>query len=272
MCPTETAITVENVEVRLSDTFTLGPIDLTVNYGEIVGVLGPNGSGKTTLIRTLAGDISPDEGCIRVANQTLDDWDARRLAQHVAVVTQQQEMSFPFSVEQVVLFGRTPHLGGWTFESPTDVKIAHDALTETDVSHLLTRRYMELSGGEKQRVTIARGLAQKPRIFLLDEPTASLDPKHQIHVLNMLRELTRKGVAVIAVLHDLHLATLFCDRAVLMKDGQIHSRGNPQDVLNSETIQEVFEISVLEVIEEGSGRRICIPTAQIPRASMLESE
>ena len=218
-------------------------ISFEAHGGEFIGVIGPNGSGKTTLLRTIAKVLRPRKGVIYLNGQDLEKMGIKDLAKIVAVVPQNLHVDFNFSVEDVVLMGRTPHLGRFEFESDRDFEIAFKAMKIVGCDHLIGRTVGEISGGELQKVIIARALAQEPKILLLDEPTAHLDINHQIEIMNVLKKLAESGVLVIAVIHDVNLALQFCSKLILMKEGRIVAFGEPEDVVTF--IKDIFDVDLV---------------------------
>ena len=218
----------------------------SIDKGEILGIVGPNGSGKSTLLKTLSKILPPLSGAVFIENKNLVEISYQQLARRMGVVPQETLTTFPYTVEEVVLMGRYPHQGRFESESREDIEIAAEAMRLTDTYHLRERQVMEVSGGEKQRIIIAQALTQKPGILLLDEPTNHLDINYQQVVMNMVRGLAReKDITVIAVIHDLNLASQYCDRLILVKDGRIFSMGSQSEVLTRENLKEVFNADVI---------------------------
>jgi cobalamin transport system ATP-binding protein len=239
-------VRVDGVDCYYVDTHALNNAQLTVRPGEVIGLVGPNGSGKTTLIKAISGVLKPQIGII-----TLDDVDVyqikpKRLAQQMAVVPQSTDtFFFDFTVKEVVLMGRNPHIRFLGTESTNDFDVTRKALEMTDVAQFADRKIAELSGGERQRVIIARALAQEPKILLLDEATSQLDIGIKIEIFDLVRRLAASGIAVIAAIHDLNLAAQYCDRLLLLKQGEIIADGTVEEVLNQEHIAEAFGVSAL---------------------------
>lgn len=228
-----------NIEILKGLTFSIDP-------GDFVGIIGPNGSGKSTLLRTATKVLRPFKGEIYLEKEKLEDVSLREMARLVAVVPQDTLFMFPFKVLDVVLMGRIPYISRLGFESREDLKIAFEALEYVDAIHLRDRFIDELSGGERQRVIIARALAQKPRILFLDEPTTHLDISHQIEIFSLLKNLNRgSGLTVVAILHDLNLASLYCDELILLSEGKIRKHGTPSEVLDYRIIEEVYKTQVV---------------------------
>jgi iron complex transport system ATP-binding protein len=235
----------------------LAGVDLAVAAGELVGVIGPNGAGKTTLVRMLSGVTPPDAGRVVLDGRPLAAWAPRERAKTIAVVPQDPHVEFPFTVLEIVLMGRAPHLAGLGFAEATDLAIARGALARLDLGGLEDRRLDALSGGERQRVFLARALAQEPRVLLLDEPTTHLDLRHQAAILEVVREGVRtRGVAALAVLHDLNLAAVACDRLVLLAGGRVAAAGTAAEVLRADAIERAFGTTV----HVGRHARADVPT------------
>jgi iron complex transport system ATP-binding protein len=234
---------------------------LTVYPGEMVGVLGPNGSGKSTLVRALSRTLRPAEGAVVLADADLyTAVSARAAARQIGTVPQNAPVAFDFTVREVVEMGRAPHVGTGLFAGPSaaDARIVDEAMRSVGVSELAARTASSLSGGELQRVLLARALAQEPSVILLDEPTASLDIRHQSEVLGLVRRLAREGKAVLAVLHDLNLTASYCDRVVLLNKGAIVAQGTPAEVLTAEHIAEVYGARVWVRCHPTSGRPLVL--------------
>ncbi len=239
-------LSVDRVSFKYGEQWVLRGIDFEVEKGDFLGVIGPNGSGKTTLLRIIDGILRPQEGEVRLEGTEIGRLRRDALARSVAVVPQYSALAFPFSVEEVVLMGRSPHLGRWRFEGEQDHRIAREAMEMTDTLALAARDMESLSGGERQRVLIARALAQEPRLMLLDEPTAFLDIRHQVDFFDRIRALNRdRGLTIVAVTHDINLAAHYCDRVILLKDGRIEAAGSVEAVITDENIRRAYETRVL---------------------------
>jgi iron complex transport system ATP-binding protein len=255
----------ERVGFRYTDNeWILREISLEVQQGDFIGIIGPNGSGKTTLLKIIDGILAPQEGAVYLDGTAVRKMKRNALARVVAVVPQDTAMVFPFSAHEVVLMGRAPHLKQWGFEGETDVRIVRKSMEMTDTANLMNRSMNALSGGERQRVLIARALAQEPRIILLDEPTAFLDIRHQLEFFDLIKALNReRHLSVMAVTHDVNLASLYCDRIVLLQNGRIHSMGRPEDVITKENIRGVYGIDVAVG---------CNPFTGLPQITPLSAE
>jgi len=248
----------ERVMVRLGAVEVLRGVDLAVEPGEVVGLLGRNGAGKTTLLRTATRVIAPDAGSVWVDGDAVTALSRRELARRVAVVPQETHVPFPFRVAEVVLMGRTPHQGAFAFESPADLERAQQALERMGVAHLADRSILEVSGGERQLVMVARALVQDPRALLFDEPTAFLDLAHRVQVLGAVRELARDGRAALVVTHDLTLAARFCDRLALLAEGRVLAAGPPAQVLDPQRLREAYGVEA-RVVPGPDGAPLVVP-------------
>jgi iron complex transport system ATP-binding protein len=247
----------DEIRVRYGAAEVLKGPSLAVAPGEVVAVLGPNGAGKSTLLAVLAGTLRPQRGAAALEGRALAEWSPRALALRRAVLPQQSELAFGFSVLEVVLLGRSPHAGTSTRDA--DLAVAEACHAEAEVAHLAGRVYTTLSGGERQRVQLARVLAQigfpdvgfpdggvagDGRYLLLDEPTASLDLAHQHATLRTARRAAARGIGVLAILHDLNLAALYADRLVVLSRGKLAAEGPPEAVLTEALVREVFDLAV----------------------------
>jgi iron complex transport system ATP-binding protein len=219
----------------------LSGVSLAVTAGEFVALLGPNGSGKTTLVRVALGLQAPRTGTAAVLGRPVAEWPRRDLARVVAVVPQREDNLFPQRVRETVRLGRYPHLGPWTAERAEDRATVERALERCDVAGLADRWLWALSGGEYQRVRIARALAQEPRLLVLDEPTASLDLRHEMELFELVRRLVDgSGLAAVLVTHDVNLAARFADRLALLSEGVVRAAGRPAEVLRRDVAEAVF--------------------------------
>ncbi|HEV2672277.1 MAG TPA: ABC transporter ATP-binding protein [Gemmatimonadales bacterium] len=236
-------------------------VSLSVDSRQFVAVLGPNGSGKTTLVRIALGGLVPLMGRADVISRSASSWPRRDLARLVGVVPQREDNLFPQRVRETVLLGRYPHLSLWGRERPEDHAAVDRALAACDAQHLADRWVWTLSGGEYQRVRIARALAQEPRLLVLDEPGMSLDLRHEMGLFELVRGLVdTSGLGVLMITHDLNLAARFADSVLLLSDGSAVASGAPGDVLTRETVERVFAWPVaLQTVE---GRPNLVPLRQ----------
>ncbi|MGH8010405.1 MAG: ABC transporter ATP-binding protein, partial [Candidatus Binatia bacterium] len=227
--------------------------------GQCVGILGPNGAGKSTLLRIIAAVLPASGGTVLLEGRALHQWPARERAQRLALVPQHTKLPFPFSAREVVLMGRTPHLRRWQQEGEADWQTVDRAMMLTDTAYLAQRDVTTLSGGEMQRVVLARALAQQPAFLLLDEPTANLDLRHQVEILDVLTHLTHQGVTVLAALHDLNLAATYCSTVILLSKGEVYAVGSPVAVLTPQTLRSVFDVEVILGTNPVTGAPYIIP-------------
>ncbi|QVQ53021.1 ABC transporter ATP-binding protein [Spiractinospora alimapuensis] len=237
-------ITAAGISFAFGTAPVLEGVDIEARPGRVVGLIGPNGSGKTTLLRTLYAALRPRAGMVTLDEAPVADVPPREVARRLAVVAQEGTGELPLSVTDLVLLGRTPHLSTFQRTGAEDHAIAASALRRVGARHLADRVFSGLSGGEKQRVLIARALAQQADHLLLDEPTNHLDIRYQHEVLDIVRGL---GVTTVVVLHDLNLAARYCDDLVLLHEGRVSAAGAPADVLSPEVLEPVYRIGVEQV-------------------------
>jgi iron complex transport system ATP-binding protein len=236
---------------------------LAIAEREFFGVIGPNGSGKTTLLRLLARLLIPQSGAIHVQGKPLADYDHRGLSRLIGFMPQENHFAFDFSVEEVVMMGRNPFLGRFQRPGKLDRDKVRAALEFTDAWSLRGKGVNEVSGGERQRVVLARTLAQEPGILLLDEPTSHLDIRHQLSILEILRRLNRQGITIVVNLHDLNLASLACSRLLLLDQGKPVACAEPELVLKADLIRQVYGVEPVVERHPASGRpQILLPEAR----------
>ncbi len=218
-------------------------VDLKVKKGDFLGILGPNGSGKTTLLRMLSGTLRPDKGTVRLEGRDMRKIRGKEIAKRIAVVHQEMDLGFEYTVEELVSMGRYPHLGRFQFNDMEGNRAVGEAMELTGIDGLRTKSITSLSGGERQRVMIARALAQEPGILLLDEPNKNLDVRHSLDILGLIREWNREnGLTVVMVLHDLDMASRYCSSLLLLKDGMVAGRGPVEEVMTPGMIRDVFRV------------------------------
>jgi len=251
------AIVVRDAGVQVDGVWILQDVSVSVCAGEVLALVGPNGAGKSTLLTVVAGDLAPTRGRVSIAGGEAGSWSALELARLRAVLTQESSVSFPFRSGQVVAMGRNPWAG--TERSDEDDEAVRSAMRLTDVLDLSQRRYTSLSGGEKARVSLARILAQRTGIVLLDEPTAALDLRHQEDVMTIASGLAAAGRAVVVVLHDLSLAAAYADRVAVLAHGQLRAIGRPEEVFRRELVREVYGLDVEILQQESTGRPLIVP-------------
>lgn len=246
-------------------TWALNDLSFELPAGQILGIIGPNGSGKTSLLKLLARVVRPERGAVHLFGRDLGRMRQDEVARMVALVPQESQQVFPFTIAEMVLMGRFPHRSqsvgiiGW--EREEDFRLAEQAMKEMDVAHLADRSVHEVSGGERQRAIIARALTQQPQVLLLDEPTAFLDLNHQLDICRILRRLKeQRGLTVVLVSHDLNLASQYCDRLLLLDAGRIFQLGSPEEVICPDVLEAVYHCRVLVDRHPTSGLpRVTLP-------------
>lgn len=242
----ESVLTLKNVGFRYGPQWAVRDIDLQIHGGEILGILGPNGSGKTTLLRIMDGVLQPQEGEVLIRRESLTAFTRAGIAKQIAMVAQETYFRFAFTALEVVLMGRFPHLKRLQFEGEKDLQIAFEALKATHALDLAERSIHELSGGEKQRVLIARALAQEAKVILFDEPTSFLDLRFKREIFQLISSLSLDtDLSVVVVSHDIDLAAQYCHRVVMLKNGSIYEIGEPERVVTAENIEAVYDCPVL---------------------------
>ena len=256
-------LSIRGLRVAYGERQALRGVDLDVAPGEVVGLVGPNGGGKTTLLRAITRGVAPQAGEVRVAGENATRLGPRELARRIAVVAQSPTLPAGFLAREIVVMGRTPYLGFLEQESRADYDKADTALASVGAEALAHRRVEELSGGERQNVVLARALAQETPLLLLDEPTANLDVGHQVVIAKLLRRLAgERGVGVLAALHDLTLASLYCDRLVLLAAGSVVAEGEPADVLTRDNLGLAYGADVVVLRPEGLPGPVVLPLSE----------
>jgi len=249
-------VSADSVDVALSKRTILHGVSVAVERGEILALVGPNGAGKSTLLGTLAGDIQPEAGAVSFDGEPIDSLKSKDLARRRGLLLQSNQVSFPFPVGHVVEMGRNPWSG--TDESERDDEVVSWAMEQVEVSDLRQRRFNELSGGERARVSLARVLAQDTELLLLDEPTAALDLHHQNRVLSLIRQRAKDNRGVVVVAHDLSLAAALADRVGVLVDGRMLAVGTVQEVMNQELLSEAYQVPI-HVLPGPDGLPIIVP-------------
>lgn len=255
----KTALNVEHLSHRYGRARVLTQVSFNIRQGVFCIVIGPNGSGKTTLMKIISGTEKAGTGQVALLDRPLAEYSRKDLARTIAFVPQTMTVDFPFTVREIVLMGRSPHQGALGLERGKDLAVTAEAMAFTGVEHLADRKIDQLSGGEQQRVFIARAICQNPRIIMLDEPTAALDLAHQIRIMDLMEQLkNEKGVTVIMVSHDVNLAAMYGDHLLLLKDGEILTQGSPEAVLTYASLEKAY--GCLLIVDES-------PLGKFPRVT-----
>jgi iron complex transport system ATP-binding protein len=242
----DSGLVLHNVSFRYGARWGLEGIDFELKRGELVGMIGPNGSGKSTLLRLMDGLLRAEGGEILLQDRPMSSCRRGDIARQIAMVPQESVFRFPFSVFEVVLMGRFAHMGLLPFEGREDLEIARQSMRLTETLDLATRSINELSGGEKQRVLIARALTQRAHIIMLDEPTSFLDIRHKVEIFELISSLARaQEISVIIVSHDISLAAQYCNRMLLLHDGRVFKTGTPEEVVTADNIGTAYQCPVL---------------------------
>ena len=255
------AISAQNLSHSFGETPVLRNLSFTIPRGNFFIFIGPNGSGKTTLMKVISGLLKLQYGQLEILGSPIEGYSRKKMAQTIAFVSQMVSVDFPFTVSEIVLMGRSPYMGMLGVEDEKDLEIAKQAIAFTGIEHIAHRKMGQLSGGEQQRVFIARAVCQEPDIILLDEPTASLDLAHQVRVMDLMEKLKeQRGVTVVMVSHDVNLAAMYGDQLLLLNEGRVERQGLPEEVLNFQTLEEVYKCTLL--VDES-------PLGGIPRVTLV---
>lgn len=244
-------IKVRDLSVNIEKKNIIEAIDVEVSGGEFVGIIGPNGSGKSTLLKSIYRMLKPSAGIIEIDNTPIDNLSIKETARKLGVMTQSSSYSFDFTVEEIVMMGRTPHKRLMEPDNDHDYEIGNESLRRVGMEDFSQRKFNTLSGGEKQRVLIARALTGKPKALILDEPTNHLDIHYQISLLEIVKSL---GIEIFAAMHDLNLAAYYCSKIYVMKSGRIIKSGSPKEVFTKEILKEVFDVNARINQDEETGR------------------
>ncbi|MFQ8631115.1 MAG: ABC transporter ATP-binding protein [Intestinibacter bartlettii] len=238
-----------DIKMEIGNNQILKGVSIDSKSREFIGIIGPNGSGKSTLLKCIYRTLKPNNGCIMLGRQDISKMSVKESAKKLAVVAQHNYYNFDFSVGEVVLMGRSPHKKSLEPDNSEDYDIVNESLEKVGMLGFKNRSFSTLSGGEQQRVILARALAQQTPCLILDEPTNHLDIKYQLSLLNIVKSL---NLTVISAIHDLNIAAMYCDRLFVMKNGQIVGSGIPQEVLTKEFIKEIYDIDV-EIVYDSKG-------------------
>ena len=254
---------VDGIKCGYGDVVICDHISFEVRKGEFIGIIGPNGAGKTTLLKTLSHIIKPSSGTVFLEGRNIHSMDSNSFAKACAMVGQDLLSIFSFTVEEIVIMGRNPYLGLLAQERREDLDVVNRALDSTSLTDLRCRLINELSAGERQRVLVARALAQDPGLLLLDEPTAHLDIGYQVEILDLIRSINKeKELTVISVLHDLNLASQYCDKLLLLDHGDVEGFGTPDEILKYEIIEKIFNATVMVNEKALNGRPMVVPISK----------
>ena len=237
-------LSVENVSLQIKGNTILSDISASIKAGELIGIIGPNGAGKSSLLKCILGLVEYQSGFITYGGKNIVDIPLIERAKILAYSAQGAPVHWPLTVENIVALGRLPHMNPWRQLGKDDECIINTVLGKTDTEHLKHRSVMTLSGGERARVLLARTLSTDSKFIMADEPTASLDPSHQLQVLDILRDQSQNGKGVCIVLHDLSMASRYCDKLLLLHEGHLVAHGTPDEVLSDENLERVFSIKV----------------------------
>ncbi len=258
---TSEVLSVSHIAIHRGDRCLLDDISLDLKDGEVLAIIGPNGAGKTTLLNTIAGELIPNHGAVRVCGHGFNDWSIQIRAKSLAVLPQLSLLNFPYTVHEVVSLGRTPHSTGIEI----DEVIIQDAMRLMDIEYLSDRLYTQLSGGEKQRVQLARVMTQiwrdedaAQRLLLLDEPTTALDIAHQQMLMNAVATFAQHGAAVCMVVHDVNIAANYADKVIALKEGKVHAVGNAEHVITEETMTTLFGAEVQVVVNPKTQKKVIL--------------
>lgn len=242
---------IDNISLELGGASILTDVSATLNKGEIVGLVGPNGAGKSSLLRSILGLVKIKNGSIIIDDKNIDEMTLKERAQKMAYAAQGSPVYWPLTVEHIVGLGRVPHLNPWQKLTVDDQLIIDYAIDRTDCSHLRERSVTSLSGGERARVLLARVLATQAAYILADEPVAALDPAHQLQVMDILKNLTSSDYGVMVVMHDLGLAQRYCNRIIMLNDGNMLGQDKPDVILNDENLASVFAVRASRLTSDG---------------------
>ena len=240
-------IKTENVNVVLEYNNILKDINIEVDNKEVVGIIGPNGSGKSTLLKCIYRVLKPSNGIVKFDYADIKNISVKESSKKLAVLSQHNNYNFDFTVKEIVLMGRSPHKKFMERDNKEDYDIVNDALKKVDMMNFKDRNFQSLSGGEQQRVILARALAQQPKCLILDEPTNHLDIKYQLQLMRIVKSL---NIEVIAAIHDLNIATMYCDKIYVLKDGKIVQYGTPKEILTPQLIKNVYEVDAKLIVDK----------------------
>ncbi|NIP30976.1 MAG: heme ABC transporter ATP-binding protein [Candidatus Dadabacteria bacterium] len=244
-----------NLSYQINSKTIISNLNIKINKGELVGIIGPNGAGKSTFLKLLTNILKPTSGYVFLNDRNISEFSPKDLNKKLAYLPQNVSFNFPFKVSEIVLMGRYPYLGRLQNESSIDNKLAADSLRFVDMQDFKERNILTLSGGEQQRVSLARVITQQTDFLFLDEPISNLDIHHQLSIMNLLKSLSGEGKGVYTVLHDIKLANKFCDKLIVLDQGEIITEGNPNIILDESLISKVFNVKT-QISYDNSGKKI----------------
>lgn len=252
-------ISLQKIDFAYAAEIILREITFSISEGEFVGIIGPNGAGKSTLLKLLDNILVPAEGELLLFDAPLGSYQRKELARLIGYVPQNFTTAFNYTAYDIVMMGRFPYISAFSSGSENDRKIVRTSMEATEVWELRERLFSDLSGGERQRVVLASALAQEPKLLLLDEPTATLDIRHQIHFFGILKELQREqNMTIVSVTHDVNLAIRYCDRMLVMKNGKIIADGHPAEIIDENLIHSVYDIGVKIIDHPQDGKPLLV--------------
>jgi iron complex transport system ATP-binding protein len=252
-------ISIKDLKFAYDSKLIVDDISLSISDGEFIGIIGPNGAGKSTLIKLIEGILVPKAGKLLLNELPISAYKRKTLAKIVGYVPQTFSTAFEYSAYDIVMMGRFPYLSVFSSENEQDKNIVRKSMEETDIWDLRNRLFSELSGGEKQRVVLASALAQQPKMLLLDEPTAALDIKHQLHFHEILKSLQQiQQMTIVTITHDVNLATRYCDRIIVLKDGRVIADGEPSRIIDVDLISRVYGVDVTIIRHPGDGKPLLV--------------
>lgn len=240
-------IKTENINVVIDNNNILKDINIEVDNKEVIGIIGPNGSGKSTLLKCIYRLLKPNAGLVKFDDVDIKNISIKESSKKVAVLSQHNNYDFDFTVKDIVLMGRSPHKKFMERDNKNDYDLVNDALRKVDMINFKDRSFQSLSGGEQQRVILARALAQQPKCLILDEPTNHLDIKYQLQLMRIVKSL---NIEVIAAIHDLNIAAMYCDKIYVLKDGKIVQYGTPKEILTPQLIKNVYEVDAELIVDK----------------------
>lgn len=252
-------IKTENINVVIDNNNILKDINIEVDNKEVIGIIGPNGSGKSTLLKCIYRLLKPNAGLVKFDDVDIKNISIKESSKKVAVLSQHNNYDFDFTVKDIVLMGRSPHKKFMERDNKNDYDLVNDALRKVDMINFKDRSFQSLSGGEQQRVILARALAQQPKCLILDEPTNHLDIKYQLEILNILKELNRKeNRTIVMVIHDINHALRYADNIIALKDGNIFAQGSKDKIINEDLIKNVFDIKCRIIDSPIDNSKMCV--------------